>query len=159
MTQTINCRSITGQTVSVPIEKMCFRSSVYGIIPHEDRLLLVRTRTTGLYAFPGGGIHLGEPIEAALLREIHEETGIQVSIEAFFFFSEDFFYFDPQDTGYHALLHFYLCKPFKTSLVPDTGVIDFYAEKPRWVPFTCLDPGEFQPGIREAYLNYLHQFN
>ena len=155
---TIRCRSLHNEMVDVPLEKMRFRSSVNGIIPHQGNLLLVRTRTTGLYAFPGGGIHLGEPIEAALQREIHEETGIQVAIETFFFFAEDFFYFDPQDIGYHALLHFYLCQPLTTNLVADEGVIDFYAEKPRWVPIKSLNPGEFQPGIREAFLYYLRQF-
>lgn len=152
---TINCRSIKGEVIGVPIDKIRFRNSVYGIITHEEKILLVRTQTTGLYAFPGGGIQLGEPIKDALLREIHEETGINVSITRFFYFTEDFFYFDPQDIGFHSFLFFYLCTPLTTELVADEDVIDFYAEKPRWLPIKNLDPGEFLPGIREALSLYL----
>lgn len=153
--QTIWCRSIKGEKVSIPIEKMRFRNSVYSIIPHEDKLLIVRTRTTGLFAFPGGGIRLGEPIQTALRREVQEETGIQIEIKEHFHFIEDFFYFDPQDIGYHALMHFYLCIPLTTDLIAGQNVIDFYSEKPRWAPINELDPGQFQPGFREALNLYL----
>ena len=44
----------------------------------EGRVLLVRqTYTKGLY-FPGGGVEHNEPVVEALIRELHEEGGIDV---------------------------------------------------------------------------------
>ncbi len=47
---------------------------------HEDRILLVRRANppdAGRWGFPGGKIEAGEPIEAAAVRELLEETGIR----------------------------------------------------------------------------------
>ncbi|WP_414832789.1 NUDIX hydrolase [Afifella sp. YEN Y35] len=46
---------------------------------HEERILLVRRANppdAGRWGFPGGKIEAGEPIEAAAVRELFEETGI-----------------------------------------------------------------------------------
>ncbi len=34
----------------------------------------------GLWSLPGGAVHLGEPVEAALKREIREECGVEVDV-------------------------------------------------------------------------------
>ena len=81
---------------------------------------------------------------------------MKVRIEKFFHFVEDFLYFDPQDIGYQTLLCFYLCTPLTIKMVADEGVVNFYAENPRWAPIKALDPGEFQPWIREALYLYLN---
>lgn len=47
---------------------------------HEERILLVRRANppdAGRWGFPGGKIEAGEPIEAAAVRELFEETGIR----------------------------------------------------------------------------------
>lgn len=148
--KTIVCRSITGKQVEIPIDKLVFRNSVYGIIIHEEEILLVQTKTTGHYAFPGGGIQIGESIKTALTREIHEETGIKVKIGDLIHFTEDFFYYDPGDIAFHSFLFFYRCLPLTTALVPDEGVIDLEAEKPRWIPVKDVNPDDFLVGVRKA---------
>jgi 8-oxo-dGTP diphosphatase len=151
LAKTQTCRDIFGNTVDLPLEKMIFRNSVYGLILNEGKLLLVRTRSTGLYAFPGGGIELGEPLAEALHREIREETGIRVEMGELATLSEDFFYYNPADEAYHALLLFYWCKPLSTTLLNDGDVYDEESEAPRWVPISDLKVDDFQVICRPVF--------
>ena len=55
------------------------------ILDRAGRYLLLRRSSRskangGRWDFPGGKIALGETIDQALLREIYEETGLQVSL-------------------------------------------------------------------------------
>ena len=40
-------------------------------------VLLVRRRDDGLWDLPGGGVNVGEEVEAAARRELREETGLE----------------------------------------------------------------------------------
>jgi 8-oxo-dGTP diphosphatase len=147
----LTCRDIFGNMVRIPLEKMIFRNSVYGLIVHQDSLLVVRTRSTGLYAFPGGGIEMGEPIADALEREILEETGITVEMGKLAKVEEDFFYYNPGDEAYHAFLFFYWCKPLSTDLITDEALYDEESDSCRWVPITELTSEDFQIAVREVF--------
>jgi 8-oxo-dGTP diphosphatase len=56
--------------------------SITGIVFSEDRqkILLIKRRDVPVWVLPGGGIEAGESPEAALLREMEEETGLAVGI-------------------------------------------------------------------------------
>lgn len=59
------------------------RLAVRGIILHQDRLLLVNAWPGGksdLLCAPGGGVENGHSLPDNLRREIHEETGLIVSV-------------------------------------------------------------------------------
>lgn len=45
-------------------------------------LLQKRSPTEEIWGFPGGAIELGESAEEALIREVREETGLNISVEA-----------------------------------------------------------------------------
>lgn len=62
------------------------RPTVRAIIEHNGKLALIHKQQYDYYAFPGGGIEDGESYHDALIREVHEETGLRVipdSIEEF----------------------------------------------------------------------------
>jgi NAD+ diphosphatase len=42
----------------------------------QERLLLQRRTDDGLWSIPGGGVEVGETVEAAARREVREETGL-----------------------------------------------------------------------------------
>jgi len=60
------------------------RIAAYGVVVKEHRILLCRIsselpRWEGQWTLPGGGIEFGEAPENAMIREVHEETGLVVS--------------------------------------------------------------------------------
>ena len=48
----------------------------------SDKIALAYAKNLGYYKFPGGGIHEGEENTAALIREVEEETGLEVIPES-----------------------------------------------------------------------------
>ncbi|MDP2807168.1 MAG: NUDIX domain-containing protein [bacterium] len=130
---TVECNSIKGGKISVSLEKLVFRPSVYGVIIHDDKILMLRNKSNGKLFFPGGGVNLAETLSDALSREIREETGIEIEVEKFLHFKEQFFYWDPGDVAYHMFNFFYICQPKTFILLNDDEVDDEEAEKPRWI--------------------------
>jgi ADP-ribose pyrophosphatase YjhB (NUDIX family) len=61
--------------MSLPVPRL----AVLAVVVRGDQALLVRRANppdAGLWGFPGGKVDWGEPVEAAALRELAEETGI-----------------------------------------------------------------------------------
>jgi 8-oxo-dGTP diphosphatase len=58
------------------------RVRVCGICLHEEKVLMVRhkpiLRSNAFWAPPGGGLAYGEQVKDCLVREVLEETGLQV---------------------------------------------------------------------------------
>lgn len=53
------------------------------LLVHGSRVLVVRNwLSDGKWGLPGGGVHRGEPLVQAALRELQEEVGITVSPQA-----------------------------------------------------------------------------
>lgn len=55
--------------------------AVDGIVENDkNEILLVKNRYHGIYTIPGGQVEIGENLIDALIREINEETGINVMV-------------------------------------------------------------------------------
>ncbi len=142
--QKITCNAFLGGTHSVPLEKLVFRPAVYGIIINDGKMMVVTNRRTGKLWFPGGGVELGERLEAALKREVREETGLEIEVDSFEGFEENFFYYDPLDEAFHSLLFFYKCTPKTFVPIPSHLVDDGEVTQPRWVEIEKLKIDDFQ---------------
>jgi len=142
ITTQVECDTLYGKKRLVPLEKLYFRPSVYGIITHAGKVLLLKMRHTGLYCVPGGGAELAETLEDALRREVREEAGIDVEVQHFLYFREIFLYYDPLDEAFHGYMFFYTCKPLSLDLAADDMVDDGEAEKPRWIDINTLKAGD-----------------
>ncbi len=58
------------------------RPSVAAIIRDgEGRLLLQRRSDNGRWGLPGGSVEIGESVREAIIREVREETGLEVEVE------------------------------------------------------------------------------
>lgn len=83
--------------------------TVDGIILFDDKIVLIKRRKEpfrGFWALPGGFIEYGEKAEEAVIREVKEETGLDVKIEKLVGV-----YSDPRrDPRGHTVSICYLCK-------------------------------------------------
>ena len=58
-----------------------FRVAVYALIFAADRVLLALRRDIQWWNLPGGGMEPGETVDEAVIREVREETGLEVAVE------------------------------------------------------------------------------
>ena len=91
------------------------------LVDTDGRVLLaqrpVGKAMAGLWEFPGGKIHDGESPEAALIRELQEELGIDVAeacLAPFSFASHRY-------PAFHLLMPLYVCRRWKGTPAPREG--------------------------------------
>ncbi len=79
-----------------------------GLVVHDEALLLVRlqapTRPDPFWSVPGGGVQHGESLETAVIRELYEETGLEVAVNRLQYITE--FIQQP----FHAIEFYFLCQ-------------------------------------------------
>lgn len=64
------------------IKDQPFREGCRGIIKKDDLYLMVHVKKWDITTFPGGGLEVDETREECVVREVLEETGIEVSVIA-----------------------------------------------------------------------------
>lgn len=138
MSEFVTCYTMHGEAIPVRTSDLTFRPSAYAIIVHEGKLLLTNTRSTGKWSAPGGGVEIGETLEAALRRELKEECGIEIEIVARAFFHETFLYYPPLKRAWQCHQFFFVCKPLSLELSDALNVEDDEAESPQWVDVPTL---------------------
>ncbi len=149
----VSCRTIHGERKEVPVKELSFRASIYGVVPKDGAILLV-PHYDG-YDFPGGGVHEGEPLLEALVREVKEESGIDVKPVRLLHMQDDFFIHPRSGKALHSILIFYLCEAVGGEL-SDAGFTAFEKEVAKiaeWVPVdTALTAKFFNPADNPALI-------
>jgi 8-oxo-dGTP diphosphatase len=109
------------------------------LIDANGRVLLTRRpegkHLAGLWEFPGGKVEAGEQPEAALIRELREELGIEIehrSLAPLTFASHAY----PE---FHLLMPLYLCKQWEGTVAPREG------QAIAWVRPDALDAYHMPP--------------
>lgn len=131
------------------------RVAAYAVVVDDGRLLLTRlsaaTGAAGRWTLPGGGVDPGETPEAAVIREVCEETG-QVVEGVRLLEVMTAHWVGRSERGaedYHAvrLLHTARCPRPTRPVVHDVGGSTSDA---RWVPFGALGELELVPTVPVA---------
>jgi 8-oxo-dGTP diphosphatase len=106
--------------------------AVGGVAVRDGALLLVRRGrgpAAGEWSVPGGRVEPGESLHGAVVREVLEETGLEVVVERFLGWVERI------DEAFHFVILDFAVTPLDDTATPVAG--DDAAEA-AWVPITEL---------------------
>jgi 8-oxo-dGTP diphosphatase len=108
----------TSSPAAPPGTKPLLLVAACALVDVDGRVLLARRpegkKMAGLWEFPGGKLNPGETPEAALIRELKEELGIDVAaacLAPFAFASHDY-------EGFHLLMPLFVCRRWKGTPTP-----------------------------------------
>jgi 8-oxo-dGTP pyrophosphatase MutT (NUDIX family) len=111
----------------------------------DDRVLLIHRTDNDRWALPGGGIELGENARDALVREVREETGIDVRVTGIVGIYSDPHHVIAYDDG-EVRQQFSLC----FTAEPTGGTLTGSSEsrEVRWVPVGDIETLDMHPAQR-----------
>jgi len=114
--------------------------AVGAVVIDGDRVLLVQRGQEplkGEWSLPGGAVEVGETLAAALVREVREETTLDVVVGQVIEVLDSIRHDSTGRAEYHYIIVDYACRVrLGTSTTP---VADTDAADVRWVPFDQLD--------------------
>jgi len=118
-----------------------FRYRAAAIIIENDCVLLASNETADYYYSVGGGVHIGETAEEAIIREVFEETGVKYEIDRLVFIHENFF---NESTGSleglncHEVAFYFLMKSRGTQEINCNSFCPDGKEFMNWIPINNL---------------------
>lgn len=77
--------------IKINNEEGSFKFRVCGILHHKNKYLVVKIDRNKFYCLPGGHVELDEDTEHAILREMKEELGFEVTIKRLVSINQNFF--------------------------------------------------------------------
>jgi len=124
------------------------------VTDEHGRILLVKRRDNTLWALPGGGHDIGESIEQTAIREVKEETGLDVEVTRLVGI-----YTNPAHvvafTDGEVRQQFSLC--FTTKLRGGELAIDHESTDIAWTQPADIEQLEMHPSMRLRIQHYLDQ--
>ena len=121
--------------------------AVGAIVIDKGAILLVRRDrepAKGLWSLPGGRVELGETLREAIVREVREETSIDVDVDGLIGAAERVVRDDDGDITFHYVILDYVCTARATDVKPGDDVSDA-----RWVPVGSLADMHLTAGLLE----------
>lgn len=132
-------------------EDRWFRYRAAAIIVENGCVLFAGNDADDYLYSVGGGVHVGETAEEAVVREVHEETGVHYEVDRLAFIHENFFEGSNLlgNLHCHEISFYFLMKPRGTQkLCSHSTTAGGVPEHMHWVPVAQL-------GERRAYPTFL----
>ena len=123
-------------------EKSC--GAVVYRLENGCRLYLVERTPSGKTVLPKGHVEAGETEQETALREIREETNLEVALDCSF---REIAVYSPKPNVEKAVV-FFLAQPLTWDLIPQPGEVVSLA----WLPFEEAEPIMTYPAIREVLI-------
>ena len=115
------------------VDSARFRLGCFAVIFQGDKVLLCRRNDFDVWNLPGGGMEKDESVDEAVIREVKEETGLEVKTQCFID-SIQYWFVRPNDgVRCHKTVLYYLMDP----VGGDTSLHDHEFDEARW--FTAED--------------------
>lgn len=136
-----------------------FRYRAAAIIVENDCVLFAGNETADYLYSIGGGVHCGETAEAAVLREVFEETGVRYKIDRLAVIHENFFdenFGTLKKLKCHEISFYFLMKPRGTQELHSNSTTQGVKEEMSWIPIKDLDRYKAYPSFLKDYLSKEH---
>ena len=137
-------------------ENNWFRYRAAAIIIENDCVLFVGNESEDYYYSVGGGVHVGETAEAAVVREVFEETGIHYEIDRLAVIHENFFNENNgslKGLNCHEVCFYFLMKPRGTQELNSNSYTHGYREEMHWIPIRELSKYKAFPSFLKDYFS------
>lgn len=136
--------------VKIKNDTMNFNYCARAIIEQDEKVLILCVNDAGYYHLPGGHVEIGETSENALLREIKEEVGFEVTIKKAVVINEQFY--NKKDSANHSLIFYYLASPknkiiTESSIRMEQGRTKMIKNELRWVTRDELKDIDMRPDL------------
>ena len=124
-------------------DKKWFRYRAAAVIIENGCILMAKNTHEPHYYSVGGGVHCGETAEAAVIREVFEETGVHYDADRLIFIHENFFKgkggsIDGLEC--HEVTLYFLMKPRGTQQLDCHSLTsEGFEEKMVWLPIDKYD--------------------
>lgn len=129
---------------------------VGAVVVHEGRVLLIqrgKAPLLGRWLVPGGTVELGETLEQALVREVAEETGLEVRPLAFLTAFDRIERGEDGSVLYHYVILDYLCERLAGEPRAGSDALDARFAEPGELGSFSLPPKALEvvlDGLRKA---------
>ena len=120
------------------------RVAARAVILQDDKLLLVNAYSDAastLWCAPGGGDERGHSIPDNLAREVHEETGLIISVGPPCLINE----FHQPESGFHQIDLFFRCKVISGTLSDKWQDPENIVDRRRWVTRSEMEHMRYKP--------------
>ncbi len=140
-------------------EDKWFRYRAAAIIVENGCVLFAGNANENYFYSIGGGVHMGETAEDAVIREVYEETGVRYDIDRLAVIHENFF---REDAGMlkgldcHEISFYFLMKPRGTQELNSNSYTCGVKETMHWIPVEDLGKYRAYPSFLKDYLSREH---
>ena len=141
-------------------ENNWFRYRAAAIIIEDGYVLFAGNECEDYYYSIGGGVHMGERAEDAVLREVFEETGVHYEIDHLAVIHENFFNENKgtlKGLNCHEVCLYFIMQPRGTRELHSDSYTSFGdKEEMHWLPIEDLDKYKAFPSFLKDYLSREH---